>query len=177
MRILRSQGRSILEIAERSVRSFFFEHPMATYAAALAYRGLFPFVLMIVARLPELTVRSSGASRRSAGAVIRLPAGEGTPPRPSRRSWSTVPTRTATCSWSYAATSVATAPPESADPTGTSSFTREGSVRSSTSARPVTRRVHWSPSEQGPRGEGLPRTGSVRRTRRVGLDRLGPQAT
>jgi membrane protein len=35
----------------RSVRNFFFEHPMATYAAALAYRGLFglfPFVLILV---------------------------------------------------------------------------------------------------------------------------------
>jgi membrane protein len=35
----------------RSVRNFFFEHPMATYAAALAYRGLFglfPFLLILV---------------------------------------------------------------------------------------------------------------------------------
>jgi hypothetical protein len=28
--------------------NFFFEHPMATYAAALAYRGLFPFVPILV---------------------------------------------------------------------------------------------------------------------------------
>jgi membrane protein len=42
---------TILELGERSIRTFFFEHPMATYAAALAYRGLFglfPFVLILV---------------------------------------------------------------------------------------------------------------------------------
>src|ERR671911_3179390 len=41
----------ILDLGERSIRNFFFEHPMATYAAALAYRGLFglfPFVLILV---------------------------------------------------------------------------------------------------------------------------------
>jgi membrane protein len=35
----------------RSIRKCFFEHPMATYAAALAYRslfGLFPFLLLLV---------------------------------------------------------------------------------------------------------------------------------
>ena len=40
-----------VELGERSVRNFFFEHPMATYAAALAYRGLFalfPFVFILV---------------------------------------------------------------------------------------------------------------------------------
>jgi membrane protein len=48
----RKQGKSgIIDLGERSVRNFFFEHPMATYAAALAYRGLFglfPFVLILV---------------------------------------------------------------------------------------------------------------------------------
>ena len=48
----REHGKSrIVELGERSVRGFFFEHPMATYAAALAYRGLFglfPFVLILV---------------------------------------------------------------------------------------------------------------------------------
>ncbi len=42
---------TILELGERSIRAFFFAHPMATYAAALAYRGLFglfPFVLILV---------------------------------------------------------------------------------------------------------------------------------
>jgi membrane protein len=42
---------AFLELGERSIRAFFFEHPMATYAAALAYRGLFglfPFVLILV---------------------------------------------------------------------------------------------------------------------------------
>src|SRR5215207_1914373 len=41
----------IIKLGERSIRSFYFEHPMATYAAALAYRGLFglfPFVLILV---------------------------------------------------------------------------------------------------------------------------------
>ena len=46
------QGMSgIIALVVRSVRNFFFEHPMATYAAALAYRGLFglfPFVLILV---------------------------------------------------------------------------------------------------------------------------------
>ena len=48
----RRQGKSgIIEVGQRSVLSFFFEHPMATYAAALAYRGLFglfPFVFILV---------------------------------------------------------------------------------------------------------------------------------
>jgi len=40
----------IIEVGKRSIRKF-FEHPMSTYAAALAYRGLFglfPFVLILV---------------------------------------------------------------------------------------------------------------------------------
>ena len=40
----------IIEVGKRSIRKF-FEHPMSTYAAALAYRGLFglfPFVLVLV---------------------------------------------------------------------------------------------------------------------------------
>src|ERR687898_109106 len=47
----------ILDLGERSIRTFFFEHPMATYAAALAYRGLFglfPFVLILVALVGAL---------------------------------------------------------------------------------------------------------------------------
>src|SRR5215211_5019284 len=48
----RKQGKSgIIDLGERSLRNFFFEHPMATYSAALAYRGLFglfPFVLILV---------------------------------------------------------------------------------------------------------------------------------
>jgi membrane protein len=42
---------AIRELGKRTIRAFFFEHPMATYAAALAYRGLFglfPFVLILV---------------------------------------------------------------------------------------------------------------------------------
>ena len=41
----------IIELGKRSILSFFFEHPMSTYAAALAYRGLFglfPFLLILV---------------------------------------------------------------------------------------------------------------------------------
>ncbi len=41
----------IIELGRRSILSFFFEHPMATYSAALAYRGLFglfPFLLILV---------------------------------------------------------------------------------------------------------------------------------
>lgn len=44
------RGIGIIELGERSVRNF-FEHRMTTYAAALAYRGLFglfPFVLILV---------------------------------------------------------------------------------------------------------------------------------
>jgi len=41
----------IVELGRRSILRFFFEHPMATYSAALAYRGLFglfPFLLILV---------------------------------------------------------------------------------------------------------------------------------
>jgi len=41
----------VVELGERSIRKF-FEHKMTTYAAALAYRGLFalfPFMLLVVA--------------------------------------------------------------------------------------------------------------------------------
>jgi membrane protein len=44
------QGTGIIELGERSIRKF-LEHRMSTYAAALAYRGLFglfPFVLIVV---------------------------------------------------------------------------------------------------------------------------------
>jgi membrane protein len=51
MRGVAQEKGAIREIGKRSIRAFFFEHPMATYAAALAYRGLFglfPFVLILV---------------------------------------------------------------------------------------------------------------------------------
>lgn len=44
-------GIGLIELGTRSIRKFFFEHPTGTYAAALAYRGLFglfPFVLIVV---------------------------------------------------------------------------------------------------------------------------------
>jgi membrane protein len=47
----------IITLGERSIRNFFFEHPMATYAAALAYRGLFglfPFLFILVVLLGAL---------------------------------------------------------------------------------------------------------------------------
>src|SRR5215210_3188379 len=50
---------AIRELGERSIRAFFFEHPMATYAAALAYRGLFglfPFVLILVVLVGALGI-------------------------------------------------------------------------------------------------------------------------
>jgi len=50
MRASSSQRTGIIELGERSIRKF-FEHPTSTYAAALAYRGLFglfPFVLVLV---------------------------------------------------------------------------------------------------------------------------------
>lgn len=54
----RRQGKNgIIELGERSLRNFFFEHPMATYAAALAYRGLFglfPFLFILVVLLGAL---------------------------------------------------------------------------------------------------------------------------
>jgi membrane protein len=47
----------IIKLGKRSVRNFYFEHPMATYAAALAYRGLFglfPFLFILVVLLGAL---------------------------------------------------------------------------------------------------------------------------
>jgi len=51
MRGRREEMSGIIDLGVRSIRNFFFEHPMATYAAALAYRGLFglfPFLLILV---------------------------------------------------------------------------------------------------------------------------------
>jgi membrane protein len=51
MRGRKQETSRIIALGERSVRAFFFEHPMATYAAALAYRGLFglfPFLFILV---------------------------------------------------------------------------------------------------------------------------------
>ena len=51
MRGGKQEKSGIVDLVVRVVRNFFFEHPMATYAAALAYRGLFglfPFVLILV---------------------------------------------------------------------------------------------------------------------------------
>jgi membrane protein len=50
------QGNGIGELGERSIRTF-FEYPRSTYAAALAYRGLFglfPFVLVLVVLVSAL---------------------------------------------------------------------------------------------------------------------------
>src|SRR5215213_2483257 len=51
MRSVAQEKGAFLELGKRSLRNFFFEHPMGTYAAALAYRGLFglfPFALILV---------------------------------------------------------------------------------------------------------------------------------
>src|SRR5215203_7485594 len=50
MHSMRPKGSDIIKLGESSTRKY-FEHPMATYAAALAYRGLFglfPFLLLLV---------------------------------------------------------------------------------------------------------------------------------
>jgi membrane protein len=47
----RQEKSRVIDLGERSVRNFFSEHPMSTYAAALAYRGLFglsPFLFILV---------------------------------------------------------------------------------------------------------------------------------
>ena len=57
MRGRKQEKNRIIALGERSIRNFFFEHPMATYAAALAYRGLFglfPFVLILVVLVSAL---------------------------------------------------------------------------------------------------------------------------
>jgi membrane protein len=62
MRGGRQEKNRIIAIGERSVRNFFSEHPMATYAAALAYRGLFglfPFVLILVVIVGALGLTDS----------------------------------------------------------------------------------------------------------------------
>ena len=51
MRGGKQEKSGIIDLGGRALRNFFFEHPMATYAAALAYRGLFgifPFVFILV---------------------------------------------------------------------------------------------------------------------------------
>jgi len=53
----RKMKSGVIGLGERSLRNFFFEHPMATYAAALAYRGLFglfPFLFILVVLLGTL---------------------------------------------------------------------------------------------------------------------------
>jgi membrane protein len=59
MRGVAQEKSGIIDLGERSIRAFFFEHPMATYAAALAYRGLFglfPFVLILVVLVGALGI-------------------------------------------------------------------------------------------------------------------------
>ena len=57
MRGGKQEKSGIIDLGGRTVRNFFFEHPMATYAAALAYRGLFglfPFLFILVVLLGAL---------------------------------------------------------------------------------------------------------------------------
>ena len=93
MRGRRQEKSGVIEVGERSVRNFFFEHPMATYAAALAYRGLFglfPFVLILVVLvgalgIPDFFDRAGPGSRpiipvRSPATRTGGRAGSGTGP-------------------------------------------------------------------------------------------------
>jgi hypothetical protein len=135
----------------------------------------------IIGRLPDLTESQLGRledelRRERQRRAFSEGGGEGapqihedtTPPLTEVLEYRPHETRTATYSWSYAATSVATAPPASADPTGTSSTTRAASARSSTSARPATRRVLWPPSGLSPRrSRSLRYTGPAHGTRNV----------
>src|SRR5215217_3031351 len=69
------EGIGIIELGKRSMRKF-FEHPMATYAAALAYRGLFglfPFVFILVAH------SRIGGLRRAVRALVGMAALSGGP--------------------------------------------------------------------------------------------------
>src|SRR5215208_3302585 len=62
MRASSPQTIGIIELGYRSIRKFFFAHPMSTYAAALAYRGLcglFPFVLILVVLVGALGLPES----------------------------------------------------------------------------------------------------------------------
>jgi len=57
--ILKQANTWIVGLVVRSLRNFFFEHPMATYAAALAYRGLFglfPFLFILVVLIGALGI-------------------------------------------------------------------------------------------------------------------------
>jgi membrane protein len=57
--VLKQAKPAIVGLVVRSLRNFFFEHPMATYAAALAYRGLFglfPFVFILVVLIGALGI-------------------------------------------------------------------------------------------------------------------------
>jgi membrane protein len=59
MRGRKQKKGGVIEVGKRSILGFFFEHPMATYAAALAYRGLFglfPFVFILVVLVGALGI-------------------------------------------------------------------------------------------------------------------------
>jgi hypothetical protein len=122
----------------------------------------------IIGRLSDLTgaqlgrledeIRRERQRRASlaAGGEKTLPVSRMALRRPSRRFWNTALTRTATCSWRYAATYVVTALPASADLIGTSSSTRAVSARSSIWAKPAIQRAPWPPSGQSPWGSRSP---------------------
>jgi membrane protein len=69
---------SIFSLGERALRNFFFEHPMATYAAALAYRGLFglfPFLFILVVLVgalgfPDLFDRAMDQARAQSSRYV-----------------------------------------------------------------------------------------------------------
>jgi membrane protein len=74
-----AQGKNgIIDHGERLVRNFFFEHPMATRAAALAYRGLFglfPFLFILVVLVgalgfPDLLDRAMDQARAQSSRYV-----------------------------------------------------------------------------------------------------------
>ena len=94
----RKMKSGIIGVGERSIRNFFFEHPMATYAAALAYRGLFglfPFLFILVVLLGALGISDffdrAMDQARAQSSRVRSPAtrtcgraGSGTGPTAAR---------------------------------------------------------------------------------------------
>jgi membrane protein len=78
MRGGKQEKSGIIDLGARAVRNFFFEHPMATYAAALAYRGLFglfPFVFILVVLVgalgfPDLLDRAMDEARAQSSRYV-----------------------------------------------------------------------------------------------------------
>lgn len=75
MRVQILEGTGIIGLCERSIRKF-FEHRMTTYAAALAYRGLFglfPFILILVVLAGVFGLPDFFAQQLSSGPSQQVP--------------------------------------------------------------------------------------------------------